>query len=174
MVTAVICGGSQKLDSEFLEAVSVQLMRARSANHRVEISLDLVQGLIGELIRRRRLEADEAEEIEKIVSSLAEEGTESDPRLLVSESRKVPDFHFDGLEITDLDQLDVGSSYDETEDVEEEEEEIEVVRPPVQRRTHVLRSHRKTYWVSSLNFPRVLAISLLGFLVLAGLVLLGG
>lgn len=182
MVSVVIQGGRRNLDTGFLEAASEQLLRARTSNHRIEISLDIVQGLIREVLHRRREEKETLEEIEKIVSSM-EEVEKSGPQLPVSESRLAPAFPFDGLEITDLEQLVAGSSSssveeqpedDEPEPEEEVEATEEAIRVRPKRRFAVLRSKRRIHRIPSVNIMRILVISLLGFLLLAGLALFGG
>lgn len=174
--TLIIRGGSETLTTNYLEAISERILYAKTSGAQMEISLKIFQQLLYEVLRNRREALADSKEIEEIVSSMKTMEEVSGPRLPISESRLVPEFYFDGLEITDLDQLDVGSS-PETENeptVDDEETEIEVVRPPPPRRIVALRSRRKNYWASSLNFTRVLVISLLGFLMLAGLVLLRG
>jgi len=172
----IIQGGQKKLTTGFLEAISEQIMRARTCDLHMEVGINILQGLLQEVIQRRREEAADQEEIDGI---LAEMESADEFILKVSESRIVP-FDFSNLEIKDLEQLCGSSSHSEITDITEEdlepeegEEEMTVnmtLHPlPIQ----LLSSRqRRDYWVSSLRIKHVLLASLLGFLALAMLILL--
>jgi hypothetical protein len=167
----IIKGGKKgDLGTDYLEEISELIVRAKLVGAQIEISLDIFQYVLNELIKARHQELADSKEIDQIVSDM-ESGNEP-PYLKVSESRQEP-FDFTDLEITDLEQIGGPTRPSATaKDEEDEEEEEMVVMPPPRRRS--LSQKRREYWLPALNLARVLCISLLGFLVLAILALLGG
>jgi hypothetical protein len=156
-----------------LERTQEQLIRDRTTGRPVKISFSVLQSLLNEVIRWRHREINKG-----INKTLATADTAPVPSSSLKFDSKIPsdygDIHeikipddweeednYDDLEITDLDQLDVG------EPVIDKPEKPSVLPAPIVRR----RIRKGYHQGGGINMWRAVAVSILLFFIISALYL---
>lgn len=170
-------GGSGEITTDYLEAVSDQIVRAKMARDPIQIDLDIFLVVLNELIERRREEKSDSDMVEEILSD--DDHLEESFYLKISESRVESLHGFSDVEIFDLEDLeDFDGEMEALEELTEDDliapdegEDDRIVDPPGSTRRAVASCKRQNYWVSSVDPIRVVIASIIGFVVLAFLMI---